>query len=204
VVIEVNETLKVIWKYQFNPLPLYHHQNENIMNLSSTTLVARLYRWFYNQDKMPSNLCPYFWKLVLMWILIIPLSLLSFVGLFITRFDKTTWGERIALSVGVYIILIAIIHMIFVVVWLFVPIDLSIKPYGQIFFVGVGCWLLIIVIGVMEGVKRFQEYQRMKKYETIDDDVNLRVKEPKEPKPSIIITFIKAKYNKHCPQIKWD
>jgi len=41
----------------------------------------------------------------------------------------------------------------------------------------------------------------MKKYETIDDAGNLRLK---EPKPSIILTFIKAKYNKHCPQIKWD
>jgi len=121
------------------------------MNLSSTTLVARLYRWFYNQDKMPTNLCPYFWRLVLMWILIIPLSLLSFIGLFLTRFDKTTWGERIGLSMGAYMTIIAISHMIFVVVWLFVPIDLSIKPFGQIFLVGVLCWFFILLYVTIEG-----------------------------------------------------
>ena len=34
------------------------------MKLNQNSLSAKLYRWFYKTDTMPTNLCPYFWKLV--------------------------------------------------------------------------------------------------------------------------------------------
>ena len=40
-----------------------------MLEFNYDTINAKIYRWFWNIKKMP-NLCPYFWKSILMWLII--------------------------------------------------------------------------------------------------------------------------------------
>jgi hypothetical protein len=65
------------------------------MNLNQNSIPAKLYRWFYqkNQYEMPTNLCPYFWQLVVMWIFILPCALLSLPANIFYFFSKDSEYE---------------------------------------------------------------------------------------------------------------
>jgi acyl-homoserine lactone acylase PvdQ len=64
------------------------------LNINSTS--AQLYRWFYATEQMPQSLCPYFWKLVLMWVFILPYTILSLpvILMDLKDPDRRTTGER--------------------------------------------------------------------------------------------------------------
>ena len=63
------------------------------MELNLNSLTAKLYRWFYKQNEMPSSLCPYFWKMILACILYIPLFLFDLPSRIARKIQKenTTW-----------------------------------------------------------------------------------------------------------------
>jgi hypothetical protein len=54
------------------------------MRLKSNSISARLYRYFYGTEIMPTSLCNYFWALVLAYLLIIPLEIFGLVGTLIS------------------------------------------------------------------------------------------------------------------------
>ena len=69
------------------------------LNINSTS--AQLYRWFYATTTMPQSLCPYFWKLVIMWLLILPYSILSLpvILMDLKDFEHRTMGERAGMGI---------------------------------------------------------------------------------------------------------
>lgn len=177
------------------------------MKLNQNSISSKLYRWFYGTKELPNNLCPYFWKLVLAWLVLIPYSLVCLPVILYEMFDKeykyddNSTGKRIGISVVVYFMLFFIFCMLSFIGWFFVlPTKDSFYSFAG--SIGVFVWIITIVIGVIEGVKALKEwnYNRKIKY----DENGYRVRsEPKEEKTYLVVEFVKAKYNKYCPKIDW-
>lgn len=178
------------------------------MKLNQNSVSAKLYKWFYAVSEyqgLPNNLCPYFWCMVLMYLTFIPYVLFSIPVVVYDLFDKQyrngdrKTGERLGISVGVYIALFAISALISAIVALFIKVD---KGSWFEFLVagGVLIWVGLIVIGIIEGVKHLREYT------TTNDSYYDEQQDKwvvKKTKVNMTSEFIKAKYNKYCPKIDW-
>lgn len=177
------------------------------MKLNSNSISSKLYRWFYGTNDLPNNLCPYFWKLVLAWLVLIPYSLVSLPTIIMELCDKdykytdNSTGKRIGVGVLCYFLLYCIGCALTLIGWFFIT------PEKDSFYMFAGTvggivWFTAIIIGSVEGIKVLKEwnYKRKRKY----DENGRRIwGEPKEPKTYLIIEFTKAKYNKYCPKIDW-
>lgn len=87
------------------------------MKLNSNSLSSKLYRWFYGTNDLPNNFCPYFWKLLLAWVTLIPYALFCTPVIIYELIDKhnnryeysdNSVGERLGYSIGIYFLLILI------------------------------------------------------------------------------------------------
>ena len=178
------------------------------MRLNKNSFTSRLYKWFYGVREyqgLPNNLCPYFWKVVLMYLTIIPYTLISIPVVVYDLFDKEyengdrKVGERLGISAGVYIALFVLTTLISAILALFIKVE---KDTLFEFLVVGGClfWAGLIVIGVIEGVKYLREYSTTN--ESFYDPQQERWV-TKKTKVNLTTEFIKAKYNKYCPKIDW-
>lgn len=178
------------------------------MRLNKNSFTSRLYKWFYGVREyqgLPNNLCPYFWKVVLMYLTIIPYVLISIPVVIYDLFDKeyengdTKVGERLGISAGVYIALFVLTTLISAILALFIKVE---KDTLFEFLVVGGClfWAGLIVIGVIEGTKYLSEYSTTN--ESFYDPQQERWV-TKKTKVNLTTEFIKAKYNKYCPKIDW-
>ena len=177
------------------------------MKLKSNSISSKLYRWFYGTDSLPTNLCPYFWKLVLAWVVLIPYSLVCLPMILTEIYDKeykytdNSTGKRIGLGVIVYFMLLAITSMISLICAFFVSPEKN-GLYGLLASFGAMVWVIAIVIGVIGGTIAFKEWNDRRKIKY--DEYGRRIwNQPKEEKTYLIIEFTKAKYNKYCPKIDW-
>lgn len=177
------------------------------MKLNSNSISSKLYRWFYGTNDLPNNLCPYFWKLVLAWLVVIPYSLISIPVIIMELREKNyeyndcSTGGRIGLSVVLYVLLFGIGCMLSIFGCFFIEPE---KDTFYMFAVMIGAmlWVVAIVFGIIEGEKAFREwnYRRKIKY----DENGLRIwDEPRQEKTYLVVEFAKAKYNKYCPKIDW-
>ena len=179
------------------------------MKLSTNSISAKLYRWFYYTDIMPSNLCPYFWKLVIMYLTIIPYFLVSLPVQVITKFRKKEISETIGYTFFFYVLIF------FLIVFISLPVVLLSNGYPNpfwetIFPASVVIWTALLVFGVYVGIKYLKDqYEESKKmYDEFGgvyygvDEFNRKIY-VRPSKPNILVEFIKAKYNKYCPKINW-
>jgi hypothetical protein len=173
------------------------------LNIDSTT--AQLYRWFYATSRMPESLCPYFWKLVLMWTFILPYSLLCLPVIILERLDRSqthSTGERASYGFLCWFIMYMIICMVTVFGILFEFPEKD-TLYMQFVIVGSTSWAVLIATGIHFAIKYLKE-----KWESRDikyDEDGYRIWTPTEPEQdSIIVSFVKASYNKYCPKIDWN
>lgn len=172
------------------------------MKLNFNSPISKTYRWFYATDQMPQNLCPYFWKLVLMWILIVPYVILSLPYLIAYKKDK---GNSVAekpgsgLMIWVALGMVAAMLFSFSLFWTVFPKDSFLQ---QMQILGVVLWLVAVVLVAYQGILWIKEKYKESKIKY--DENGRRIWRPVEEKsPSIIKEFIKAKYNKYCPKIDW-
>ena len=176
------------------------------MKLNQNSIVAQLYRWFYATQRMPKSLCPYFWKLVIMWILIVPYSILALPYVLITWKNGDRIGDSFAEKPGsgaiMWIVFAMAASMLFSisVFWISFPKD-SFPQDIQI--LGIILWMAVIGFGLWEGGKWAIEKWKDSKIKYDGDGYRIWPN-PEEKKPSIIVEFIKAKYNKYCPTIEWE
>jgi len=161
------------------------------MNLNSNSFSAKLYKWFYRTNHLPTNFCPYFWKLVMAY----PLALLRLVTCFpgMLVFKYIIKDNEVGAGLEFFMTLFTII-VLFVLFTILSPIGLfwySFKDIGKIIEMGFifEASILIAFISI--------------KWKDIINFLNIGKKEYKEPTPNIIVEFVKAKYNKYCPQITW-
>jgi hypothetical protein len=178
------------------------------MKLNKNSVTSRLYKWFYGVSEykgLPNNLCPYFWKVVLMYITIIPYTLFSIPVVVYDLFDKQyengdrSTGQRLGVSFGVYFGLLLLTGVITSIAGLFVKIEpKSFWEFCQ--FLGCMIWAIAIIVGTIEGVKYLREWSTRDDgyYDTTQDKWIT-----KKTKVNMTAEFIKAKYNKYCPKIDW-
>lgn len=178
------------------------------MKLNSNSISVKLYKWFYATNVLPTNLCPYFWKLVFAWLIVIPYSLFCLPVILMELFDKTyevtdnSTGKRIGYSSLTYFLLFLVGCMLSSIGFFFVLPGKD-SFYGFMGTLGFCLWGTGIVIGIVEGVKALKEWNRTRK---IKYDVNgYRIwNQPREEKTYLVVEFVKAKYNKYCPKIEWN
>lgn len=173
------------------------------MELNKNSTTARLYRWFYNIKEMPQNLCPYFWKLALMWILVIPFSIFTLPTLLFSDLKDNHPIKRFSASFIIYgIIYIAFGLILAPIIWIFyAETPLNSAMLGAT-VVGTIIWFVLAILGflklaeyLLEKISDAVHYRRYKNYK------KKHLKQADEP--SVIIEFVKARYNKYCPKIDW-
>jgi hypothetical protein len=174
------------------------------MKLNINSKIAQLYRWFYGTSRMPESLCPYFWKLVLMWTFILPYSILSLPVIIMERFDRSenhSTGERAGLGfICWFITFIAICMIITFRIFFVIPVKDTL--YMELVTIGILGWALTIGIGGYLAFKYLANKWQNRGIKYNEDGYRIWEIEPKQD--SIIVSFVKASYNKYCPRIDWD
>lgn len=177
------------------------------MKLNSNSISSKLYRWFYGTNDLPNNLCPYFWKLVLAWLVLIPYSLVCAPVIILELTDKNykyttnSTGKRIGFGILIYFILFCISSMLSVIGCFFITPE-KYTFYAFMVTLGFMVWAVAIVVGVIEGYKAFKEWNYRRKIKYNEDGYRIW-DEPKEERTYLVVEFAKAKYNKYCPKIDW-
>lgn len=168
---------------------------------------AASYRWFYglHEWELPNNLCPYFWKSVFMYLTIIPYAVFCIPVILWEIFDKgynngdRSCGERIGLSIGLYIAIFVLTCLLAAVGLFFFDYTkdsfFDVASVGGIMFwmfgLGAGAWHLFKFLGEKAVENKHYWDEEKREYVTI------------KSKPTLVAEFIKAKYNKWCPVITW-
>jgi hypothetical protein len=173
------------------------------LNLNSTS--AKLYRWLYVKEEMPQNLCPYFWKLVLMWVFIIPYTIISLPSILMNSVNRDTHqssGERFGVGIILWFIIGMLISMLsWIGVFFFEPVKDTIWMHMLVIgFIGWGFSIVFSAIALFKWSKEKWQNRHVKY-----DENGWRIWEPvKEKESSIFVEFVKAKYKKYCPKIDWN
>ena len=167
------------------------------MILNHNSISARLYRWFYETNIMPNNLCPYFWKLAIAYTFALPLLILTlpYTILSAKRHSST---PRIGYSIVFYIITFIAISMLSVFGLSFVTPEENTFYFFLVAF-GIMVWSLIFLFGICKLISvliiKWQSWRYYKKY---------NYDKPKITKVNLIVEVVKAKYHKYCPKIDWN
>jgi len=171
------------------------------MKLNKESIGARLYRLFYSTQEMPLSLCPYFWKLVLMYILILPSFILA-LPLIITRENEPWWMKNL-LGVIVYLAIFGVTIIENSILYQF-------RIIGVISSLFLLTWAIIETIDLIrKKLKKnktywYKEYSNGKytfrKYSYDENDNRIY----KNTNFYTIRNFISAKVNNYCPKIDWD
>jgi len=173
------------------------------MQLSKESTTASLYRWYYATSTMPQSLCPYFWKVVIMYLTIIPYTILSLPYMMMRGGDKSsTWGEKPFSGTLIWIGLGLILSMLFSLT-IFFGWDFPVNSFaGHTQIIGLLLWVVAIGFSIIYGSFKLVDMYKESKIKYDED--GYRIWEPKKAKePNLLIEFIKASYNKYCPRIDW-
>lgn len=180
------------------------------MKLSTSNLTTKLYLWFYGKTEtdLPTNLCPYFWKLVLMFLLIIPYSVFC-VPTIIYEVVMKLWknedsdyetGDRIVFSLVTYLGLIVLSALIIAVTLFWNVYSEKQNPFlFKMSVLGIMLWAVTIIVSGYRLVKYI--LNRISDSRIKYDENGYRIYP--EPKVNIVKEFVKAKYHKYCPRIEW-
>jgi len=185
-----------------------------MLNFKYDSLNAKIYRWFYDVRVMP-NLCPYFWKSILMWLLIVPYEAIVLPGhlrLLILQEkelddkpDEITFGVlgHCAIQLG-----ISFFYFWYNVLFLHNQGFHRNGPVGVYYAIGFLTTMGIVVTGSVFGGIALKEKSDAKKLEAYIEehghypwnDEHLK----RNKKPSLIVEGLKAWYTKSCPKINWE
>jgi len=163
-----------------------------MINLNKNSITAKLYCWFYNVKSLPTNLCPYFWKVVIMYLLLPFLGIPALIGHKLD--DNTNAFIKALLGIVAIIFVMLLISLIVSPIVVFNWWLLDIKPnslYMNTTEVGLMCWTGLLFVGLWHLGEQLYKYI-----------FNRETHTPKET--NVVIAFVKAKYHKYCPTINWN
>jgi hypothetical protein len=163
------------------------------MILNKNSISAKLFRWFYGTRELPTNLCPYFWKLVMAYVFAIPLFIITLPYAIIDKDSRNqSLGERIGLGIVCWFILSLLIAALsLIMLFWYTPVKDSFLE--SLIHCGFAVW----ATGLMTGVMWFIYY--------LGEKIKERRNLPKEEKRSnIIVEMVKVTYYKYCPKIDWN
>ena len=167
------------------------------MKLNKNSISAKLFRWFYSTRDLPTNLCPYFWKLVIAYVFTIPLFIISLPYVMIDK-DSCNQSFRNRIWRGFFcwcILSVLIVALTPIMLFWHTPDKDSFLLTS--IYVGFCVWVSVLVIGILY----FFTYLREKVLERKRKKI---YKERKENRSNIIVEMVKATYYKYCPKIDWN
>ena len=167
------------------------------MKLNKNSISAKLFRWFYGTSELPTNLCPYFWKLVMAYVFAIPLFIIPLPYVIV---DKDSCNESLGSRIGLgfvcwFILFLLITALTPIMLFWHTPVKDSLLEILMIY--GFFIWAAGLTLGIIWFIHYIQDKIKERKWE----NRNL----PKEEKRSnIIVEMVKATYYKYCPKIDWN
>lgn len=177
------------------------------MELNHNSLSARLYRFYVGHDNMPTNLCPYFWKLVLVYLTVIPLTLLALPTMVMEKLINshkysTKWVPLVKLAFGgfmIYVLIYLVLSMLFasgafIFGYNYIPEENEVLSFlGFTQSIGLMLVSALLIMGAVVLI-----------ITTISMMLKLLAADHRKFRDSnVMIQFVKAKYNRYCPQIQW-
>ena len=184
-----------------------------MLEYNYNSLHARIFRWFYNTSFMP-NLCPYFWKSIIMWGLIIPYEVIvlpyqSFF-LFLRLIKKDQIYDKdfeVHGSILGHIIIQALIGIYFFLLSCIKGFNKNLSPYE---FIGFMTIVFTVIMSIVWFLINFQSNRREK---LLNEWISKNGKYPLNNehlksyktfrKNNLLVDGIKSWYKKSCPKIKW-
>ena len=163
------------------------------MKLNKNSISAKLFRWFYRTSELPTNLCPYFWKLVIAYVFAIPVFIISLPYVIVDKDSRNeSLGNRIGLGIfcwfGLFLLIAALTP---IMLFWYTPVKDSFLEI--LIEIGICTWLTGLGIGGMWFIHHLGE--------KIKERRNLP---KKEKRSNIIVEMVKATYYKYCPKIDWN
>jgi hypothetical protein len=159
------------------------------MNLKLNSWYVWLWDYTYS-EKVPNNLCPLFWKLVVAILLFIPNVIfripIVIVNLFQSKYNKIITA-RTGLGIFAYFFIAATIFVLYSIynylLWLF-----GAYSYDS---GAVACGGIVLCVGLFFLIRYFW----LKK--------NVGYAIEKTATDNIVVNYASSWYNKHCPKITW-
>ena len=160
------------------------------MKANTKSLHYKLYNFTFKPDYkgLPTNLCPYFWKVLFSFIIFIPNLVMQLPILIISIFTKTNieCNEKRSLGLVSYF---GIVTLYFIIISNYHLIKYFFESYSydsELATIGaiINCFIIFGII----------IYLLINIYERITFSLS----------ENIIIEFTKGKYGKYCPKIDWN
>ena len=179
------------------------------MKLNPYSIPNRIHFWFYGVKNFETikNGCPWFWKSVLMWLLIVPYVVfcIPVIGYEIYTKKYANNGSnsvyaRVGISLGFYFASFVLFAALLSVSLIFVTYEKK-TLFGAIAHSGIIIWVGVFIFAAIEGTKylkeRYQEKKRAIRYDKMihGEDPNCG---------SAVYEMISALYYKYCPKIEWQ
>jgi len=163
------------------------------MKLNKNSISAKLFRWFYGTSELPTNLCPYFWKLVMAYVFAIQVFIITLPYVIVDKDSRNqSLGERIGLGFVCWFILSLLIAALsLIMLFWYTPVKDSFLEI--LIEIGIFTWLTGLTIGIMWFIHHLGE--------KIKERRNLP---KKEKRSNIVVEMVKATYYKYCPKIDWN
>lgn len=173
------------------------------MKLKENSFSANFYKWVYETKQLPKNLCPYFWKLLLGWVIWIifgiPIAALLVPMLVISLFDKEIKGDLNGNKYGfavagaiIYFLIFCVASVVIFLLTLFSVIQfVEDEGFYDLQMIGGMITFVLIIFGIIAGILYLHNNKNR-------PDKNI------DKSPNIVKEFIKAKYNRYCPKIDWE
>lgn len=184
------------------------------VRIKKTSWHARLFAQTYNVESLPSNLCPYFWGLVISLVLL-PLTFWTLVFYKICP-DEAPWrfgvGHRIRSGLVAWIVTVVVSLVGFAYVSEhyypksgvpytdLVRVCLLALPFG-ILIVGGALLTVFLVCLLCMGICVLFKMAS----ESVVTFISKPLMESEEPKNNnVLFAYLKARKQKYCPKIDWE
>ena len=177
------------------------------MILNQNSIQSKIYRWFYNLEIMPESLCVYFWKLTLMWITIVPVSIISLPILLFTK--KFNLMDRFLGGILFYFCLFTLYLLTLPI---FQMLGFVFKPKTILYdmlHVGIYLWPMVIGSSLTVGIllllfrkRKKYDYDYKTKARFYINDNHEKIYSPSNM--TVFIEMVKSKFDKYCTKITWN
>lgn len=166
------------------------------MRLKKDSIWVFIYKFVYNTENLPNSLCPYFWKLLLACVLVVPYTIFIIPAIIIALIEKkdiNTYDlpEKVLKSVATYLIVILGSVILY---GTYHMIKAIFHCYSYNRDAAITMSIIYIVITIAASIVFLVNHINNKLWE----------RRYNKKKQYILIEFIKAKYNKYCPKIDWN
>jgi len=151
---------------------------------------------------MPTSICEYMPKVVLMYILILPFVIITFPYQLASGFEGDKFFDSIFAGAVGWLLIWGVYIASVLPISLFIDLDPKVG-LGIHLTISKVVWFLGLVLGFIALIKNISfKIKRGMRIARMNKDYNFDVKVP--TKLSLIKEFIKAKRNKYCIKLNWE